>query len=310
MLGLRPNPERYDLIERNGERLFFDRFDGVVIPERILTEALKKAGSMPFAFRPPRITNAIDYVTSRQSAIEESLTAPEQMIEIADPSGELLRDLSGNKLDFAILSVDLVGSTALSGKLDQSDYAAIIRTLASELAEIITLFRGHVLKFTGDGAIFFIPGPSVNQQNDLAIDCALTMRALVYLALNPILASKKLPFVDIRIGIDFGQAAVTILGSSSTKSHADLIGEVVSLACKVESTAQAGDIHVGGVAARMMHTTWRKLLEEKATPENWIYTDEEGKPYPIYRMKLNEQKSSGQSSPDRVSSDQAISESS
>ncbi len=116
----------------------------------------------------------------------------------------------------------------------------------------------------------------MNTQNDLAIDCALTMRALVYDALNPEFIEAGLPPIDIRVGIDAGEAAVLVLGSPTTKRHADIIGEVVSLACKVEATGEAGAIRVGGIAARSMHLHWRERMEPAPMPDGWAYTDENG----------------------------------
>lgn len=95
----------------------------------------------------------------------------------------------------------------------------------AELSGVVPLFRGHVLKYGGDGLIAFMPGPSQNHQNDLAIDCALTMHMLVYAAMNPMLEEAGLPLIEVRIGIDAGEASVRVLGSSATKRHADIIGQ-------------------------------------------------------------------------------------
>lgn len=284
MVALRPNPERYEWIEHNGERALFDRFDSYIIPERVLAEASRLMPDLPSTFALPLIDDAMAYIESRQKPIAEKLAGKASAVGSADPSEALLSEMAGSSLDFAIISVDLVGSTSLAGLMPSADYAQLIDVLCSELAEIAPLFHGHVLKFTGDGAIFYIPGPSRNQQNDLAIDCALTMRGLVYKSLNPALEAAGLPVVNVRLGIDSGQAAVKILGSPSTKQHADIIGEVVSLACKVESTAEAGEIRVGGVAARGMHTHWRECLDEVSPSKGWSYRDEDGDPYPVFRV--------------------------
>jgi class 3 adenylate cyclase len=283
--ALRPDPRRYEWVEQGGERMLLDRLDDQFIPERVLKQMAENVAGIPMFFAPPKLDDALAYVDARRSTIADQLSGMTAPPAINDPSGDLLRELAGYKLNFAVISVDLVGSTNLATTLPTDQYASLIQTLLGELAAITPLFRGHVLKYTGDGLIAFIPGPSPNSQNDLAIDCALTMRALVYEALNPELVSAGLPAVDVRIGIDAGEAAVLVLGSPTTKAHADLIGDVVSLACKVEAAGTGGSIHIGGIAARSMHVQWRELFESVPVPPGWSYTDEDGKPYAIYRVK-------------------------
>jgi adenylate cyclase len=282
--ALRPDPRRYEWIEHDGSRALLDRFDNTVIPEHVLAEAARNVAGVPITFAPPLIEDAQRYIQSRRVAIEDALAGADRSSDLADPAGELLADLAGYKLDFAIISVDLVGSTKLAASIPADDYTRLMSTFVWELSRIAPLFRGHVLKYTGDGLIVFIPGPSRNQQNDLVIDCALTMRGLVYEALNPALQNANLPRIDVRLGIDSGEASVLVLGNPETKRHADIIGDVVSLACKVEGSGEPGEIRVGGVATRAMHTHWRELLEAVELSDDWPYVDETGAPYEVYRV--------------------------
>jgi class 3 adenylate cyclase len=56
-----------------------------------------------------------------------------------------------------------------------------------------------------------------------------------YDAVNPELEQAGLPTIDVRLGLDGGEAAIEILGAARRKRHADIIGDVVSLACRIES---------------------------------------------------------------------------
>jgi class 3 adenylate cyclase len=281
--ALVPDPERYEWVEKDGERLLWDPVDRTYIPENVLAQMAEQIAGTPISFAPPLIDDASAYIASRREPIQEALRGDQGDMGTSDVSGEFLEELAGDRLNFAIISCDLVSSTALAGATDPDDYVRLINVLSTELGAIVPLFHGHVLKHTGDGLIAYIPGPSKNTQNDLAMDCALTMRGLVYGALNPALQAADMPTIDVRLGIDSGEAAVTVLGSVQTKRHADIIGEVISLACKVEAAGEPGTLQVGGVAARAMHTQWRQLLTEVDPPQGWSYTDEDGQPYPIYR---------------------------
>jgi class 3 adenylate cyclase len=93
---------------------------------------------------------------------------------------------------------------------------------------VVPLFHGHVLMCTGDGLIAFVAEPSFNSMNDLAVDCALTMRRLISDAVNSALNAERLPSLSVRIGLEAGDAYVVTLDSATTKRDSDIVGEVVN----------------------------------------------------------------------------------
>ena len=121
-------------------------------------------------------------------------------------------------------------------------------------------------------------------KNDLAIDCALTMKKLVYEGINPIVESLGFNQIDIRIGLDSGRAFVTTLGSPTTKQHKDIIGTVVSFAAKIQAIAPIGGICLGETTVQNLHTHWRMICVKKTLPIDWKYEIEEGVPYTIYQI--------------------------
>lgn len=282
--ALRPDPRRYEWQERDGERLLYDRYDNVFITENALRDAAAMVKGMPITFAPPEISDARDYLRSRRPAIASSLRGEPNSEGLADASADLLASLAEHALDFTVLSFDLVGSTQLVSTLGTPDFARLVTSLLDEAGRVVALFRGHVLKYTGDGLLAFFPGPTKNTQNDLGIDCAMTLIGLVREALNPELEAAGLPQVRARVGLDHGKAAVLVLGSEATKRHADLIGKVVSLATKIEKLAPPDGICVGEAAERAMHVQWREHLVPIELPNDWTFEDESGRPYPVFRV--------------------------
>jgi adenylate cyclase len=281
---LRPNPDRYEWREIEGEQRLYDKFDRLLFPKEVLAQMAEQLRGLPITYEAPRIKDAKAYIESRRGNVEAMLegTAPEH--GLSDKSGEFLDALAGDELGFVILSIDVVGSTGLATSVDAAVYRTVIRTLLYELSETIPLFNGHVLKYTGDGLVAYFPEPSFMRKNDLAIDCALTLRGLVRDALNPALRERGWPEIDVRIGIDAGQAFVETLGSPETKRHRDIIGEVVNLAVKLQAQAQPGGICLGQIAVQNLHTEWRKVCEDVDPPAGWAYTDARGDPYRFYRF--------------------------
>jgi class 3 adenylate cyclase len=284
---MRPDPRRYEWRDTEGHRGFYDRYDNVLISEEALKGLPRLAEALSIGLQPARIDYAPTYVRDRRHIIAEQLreAAPYGGVEPpSDKSDAFLEALGERDLGFAIVSLDLVGSTELSTQLPRDVYSRIVKTLAYECSLVVPEFHGHVLKYTGDGLIAYFPEPSFIIKNDLAIDCALTMHGLVYAAINPCLEAAGMPKIDVRIGLDSGEASVLLLGSGETKRHADIIGAAVSLACKVQSCAAPGGICVGETLERNLHVMWREIIEGNPEFDVLPYKGLDGQQYKVLRV--------------------------
>jgi len=286
LLKLEPDPRRYEWKVIDGKRNLYDKFDNVYFTEECVLNGFKQLEGMPIYFERQEIENAKEYIESRRSHITDMLEGGKNAPTFRDKSEEFLESLTDDKLDFVIVSLDIVGSTKLATETDPKLYARIIAAILYELSEIIPKFRGHVLKYTGDGLIAYFPAPSFIRKNDLAIDCALTLRGIIYDGINPVLQTKGYPIIDTRIGLDSGEAYVEIIGSPETKQHKDIIGKVVSLATKIQAQAKPGEIYLGDVTERNLHVSWRQICELVDLKADWSYKDSEGNPYKIHRVRV------------------------
>ena len=62
-----------------------------------------------------------------------------------------------------VMFVDLVGSTALSGRLDPEEMRDVLRAYQNAAAGEITRFEGHVAKFMGDGVLAYFGWPRAHE---------------------------------------------------------------------------------------------------------------------------------------------------
>jgi class 3 adenylate cyclase len=279
-----PDSGRYNWLERNGERVLYDRFDDVDFPHALVIDMLKRAMSMPHGPGLAVIPNVEAYVASRRPVISASLRGEAQAGELADIAEAQLREFEKDELAFVILSIDIKGSTRLQTSSNWRTFARTINTVLTELAELVALFHGHVLKYTGDGLIAYFAEPIFIIKSDAAVDCAYCIRRLIYDAVNPELEQAGLPPIEVRLGLDGGEAAIEILGSPRTKRLADIIGDVVSLACKIESRAGTGEVFLGETVERHLHFRWRELGAPVDLPTDWTYSVSGGEPYPLFRL--------------------------
>lgn len=285
-LALVPNPHRYEWKVINNEKMLYDKIDDFCIPANSVDEMLRKAAqqAMEIGHQPAEIQNGKEYADSRKASILEQLEGKEEAPTFKDASAEFLESLARDKLGFVIMSIDIVGSTKRANASDPEEYKTVIKILTNEMSRVVPKFHGHVLKYTGDGLIAYFPEPNFITKNDLAIDCALTIHRLVYHSINPIFKDKNIDPVDIRIGLDSGEATVLTLGDPSTKQQKDIIGSVVSIACKIQSIGTPKGITLGQITERNLHTHWRMICEPLDLPAAWPY-NLEGEPYKVFRIK-------------------------
>jgi len=286
-----PDPKRYEWKNIDGKRYLYDKFDKAVFPEKVFADFAKQLAGKPMYLQRQEIDDAEKYIQERIPLIRERLKSNEEPAIFEDKSEVFLESLATDNLGFVIMCVDLAGSTKLSTSLDSKKYAKLISVILYEMSEIVPKFHGHVLKYTGDGLIAYFPEPSFIIKNDLALDCSLTIRRLIYSGINQVLEENGYPRLNIRIGLDSGNAYVIAIGSPKTKRHKDIIGSVVSLAVKIQSLGNPGDILLGDITARNLHTMWREICEEIKLKEDWQYKGADGKPYKVHKVRFGEKPS-------------------
>jgi class 3 adenylate cyclase len=136
-----------------------------------------------------------------------------------------------------VMFCDLVGSTSIAGKLDAEDWRSLVNAYLDEASKAVTGLGGHVLKRLGDGLMALFGYPQA-QENDAerAVRAALAIqRALTEIDVRN--ASKGLPELSARIGIESGPVVVEATG--------EVFGDAPNVAARVQAGARALTPFVG-----------------------------------------------------------------
>ncbi len=141
-----------------------------------------------------------------------------------------------------IVTSDLKGSTALGEKLDPESLREVLTLYFDEMRAVFESHGGTIEKIIGDAivAVFGLPLPRDDDALRAVAAAAESQRALA--ALNEQLQRTWGVQLTNRTGIATGQA---IIGDASAGEHI-LTGEVVQLANKLEQSAPANEVLVGG----------------------------------------------------------------
>jgi len=133
---------------------------------------------------------------------------------------------------------DLVGSTALSARLDPEDMREIMTAYHHRCAEVIGKSGGFVAKYMGDGVLAYFGYPQAHEDDaERAVRCGL---ALVDAACG--LQTGHGVTLQVRIGIATGVVVVGDLIGEGAAREQGVVGETPNLAARLQAFAEPGQV--------------------------------------------------------------------
>ena len=83
----------------------------------------------------------------------------------------------------SVMFCDLIGSTALSSRLDAEDLREVIRTYQAGVANTIRQFDGFIARYVGDGVLIYFGWPEARETDaERAVRAGLAVAAAVSVA--------------------------------------------------------------------------------------------------------------------------------
>src|SRR5215471_792830 len=149
-----------------------------------------------------------------------------------------------------VLLCDLVGSTALSARLDPEDLRRILHEFQRSCCDVIRRYEGHIARFMGDGVLAYFGFPTAHEDDaERAVKAALDIVESVTGLAVPL--PEKL---EVRIGIASGLVVVgDLIGEGPAREFA-LVGDAPNLAARLQALAEPNQILV---APRTRHLLGR-----------------------------------------------------
>jgi len=139
-----------------------------------------------------------------------------------------------------VLFCDLVGSTALSARLDPEDFSAIIAGYRRCITETVAGFDGFVARHHGDGAVIYFGYPHAHEDDaERAVQASLA----IVQAVAALPAKEKL---SARVGVATGVALVGDMSDSAISEEHGILGDTPNLAARLQSLAQPGAVIISG----------------------------------------------------------------
>jgi class 3 adenylate cyclase len=164
------------------------------------------------------------------------------------PIGGARRSPEAERRQLTVMFVDLVGSTAMSGRLDPEEMGEVIRKYQNAVAEEVTRVDGHVAKFMGDGVLAYFGWPRAHENEaERAVRAGLAITAAVGKLATP--ANQPL---QARVGIATGLVVVGDLVGDGAAQEEAVVGETPNLAARLQALAEMGTVVVAGPTMRLL----------------------------------------------------------
>jgi class 3 adenylate cyclase/predicted ATPase len=147
-----------------------------------------------------------------------------------------------------VLFCDLVGSTALSTRLDPEELNDIVGAYRRCCAAVIVRNGGFVAQYLGDGVVAYFGYPEANED-----DAERSVRAGLALveAVSKLADDFGAP-LRVRVGIATGLVLVgDLLGDGTSREH-DVVGETPNLAARLQALAEPDSIIVSADTRRLV----------------------------------------------------------
>ncbi len=156
-----------------------------------------------------------------------------------------------------VMFCDLVGSTALSARLDPEDMWGVIASYHACIAEVVGRHHGMIARYMDDGVLAYFGYPRA--QEDDAEQAVRAGLALVDAVAN--LQTDVEATLQVRIGIATGTVVVSELLIDDAPAEQAVIGETPNLAARLQTLAEPGTVLICPQTRRLTggHFDYRDL---------------------------------------------------
>jgi class 3 adenylate cyclase len=146
-----------------------------------------------------------------------------------------------------VMFCDLVGSTALSARLDPEDLREVIAAYHRAVAKVVAGFDGFVAKYMGDGVLAYFGYPRAHED-----DAERAVRAGLGIIDAVGRLDVKSAQLQARVGIATGLVVVGDLIGEGSAQEQSVVGETPNLAARLQAMAELDAVVIAASTRRLV----------------------------------------------------------
>ena len=207
-----------------------------VLP-KLTAEDLKELGVTALGHR--RIL--LDAIADLQADGSAKSPPPETPSTLPKPSQD-----AAERRQVTVMFSDLVGSTALSARMDPEDLREVIAAYQKAVADAVQRFGGFVAKYMGDGVLVYFGYPQAHED-----DAERAVRAGLEL-IQAVGALKSTTPLQTRVGIATGLVVVGDLIGSGEAQERGIVGETPNVAARLQGIAEPNTVVISESTRKLL----------------------------------------------------------
>jgi class 3 adenylate cyclase/predicted ATPase len=212
--------------------------DETVLPN-LTHETLKDLGVTSVGHR-LKLLDAIAALRGDASAKAPSIDVATAITTSAHPEDR------AERRQVTVMFSDLVGSTALSARMDPEDLREVISAYQKSVTETVDRFGGFVAKYMGDGVLVYFGYPQAHEDDpERAVRAGLSLVAAVS-------DLKTHAVLQTRVGIATGLVVVGDLVGSGASQEQAIVGDTPNLAARLQGIAKPNSVVIAEITRKLL----------------------------------------------------------
>jgi class 3 adenylate cyclase/predicted ATPase len=220
--------------------------DAEVLPT-LTAEELKDIGVSSIRHR-RRLLEAITALRLQATPAAEGPAQVSSSPAPSDPNGSVdMSETTAERRPLSVMFCDMVGSTALSSRLDPEDLREVIRAYQACVATTIRQFDGFIARYVGDGVLIYFGWPEARET-----DAERAVRAALAVAAAIDKGSIGGELLHVRIGIATGLVVVGDPIGSGDSRQQTAIGETPNRASRLQGLSGPNEVVIDSATRRQI----------------------------------------------------------
>src|SRR4051812_44824129 len=156
-------------------------------------------------------------------------------------------ETAAERRPLSVMFCDLIGSTALSARLDPEDLREVIRSYQARVAATIQPFNGFIARYVGDGVLIYFGWPQAHETDaERAVRAGLAVATAVS---ETTMGGEPL---QVRVGIATGLVVIGEPIGAGDSRQQTAIGETPNRAARLQSLAGPGQVVIDAATKRQI----------------------------------------------------------
>jgi TOMM system kinase/cyclase fusion protein len=159
---------------------------------------------------------------------------------------------AGERRQLTVMFADLVGSTALSERLDPEELREVLIAYQDACGKVIDRFGGYIARYLGDGLLVYFGYPLAHED-----DAHRAVRAGLAIVeelgrLDARLQSEKGISLAARLAIHTGLVVVGEIGAADRREPMAIVGETPNVAARLQGLAEPNTLVISAATYRLV----------------------------------------------------------